>query len=48
MAAAVACWLKAYYPAIRIVGEAGCDQPAMRMDHLLPGAGSSAAMGEGL
>ena len=32
----------------RIVGEAGCDQPAMRMDHLLPGAGSNAAMGEGL
>jgi serine O-acetyltransferase len=27
----------------RIVGEAGCDQPAMRMDHLLPGAGSGAA-----
>ncbi len=27
----------------RIVGEAGCDQPAMRMDHLLPGAGSHTA-----
>ena len=25
----------------RIVGEAGCDQPSMRMDHLLPGAGTS-------
>jgi len=25
----------------RIVGEAGCDQPSMRMDHLLPSAGST-------
>jgi serine O-acetyltransferase len=25
----------------RIVGEAGCDQPSMRMDQLLPSAGSS-------
>jgi serine O-acetyltransferase len=24
----------------RIVGEAGCDQPSMSMDHVLPGAGS--------
>ncbi|MDG4649813.1 serine O-acetyltransferase [Roseibacterium sp. SDUM158017] len=24
----------------RIVGEAGCDQPSMRMDHLLPSAGT--------
>ena len=25
----------------RIVGEAGCDQPSMSMDHLLPGAGTA-------
>jgi threonine dehydratase len=29
MAAAVACWLKAYYPAIRIVGVEGVDQASM-------------------
>jgi len=28
----------------RIVGEAGCDQPSMRMDHLLPSAGSSSGI----
>ncbi|MHA7888146.1 serine O-acetyltransferase [Roseicyclus sp.] len=27
----------------RIVGEAGCDQPSMRMDQLLPSAGSSSS-----
>lgn len=30
MAAAVACWLKAYYPGIRIVGVEGVDQASMK------------------
>ena len=30
MAAAVACWLKAYYPAIRVVGVEGADQACMK------------------
>ncbi|WP_284264620.1 serine O-acetyltransferase [Roseicyclus amphidinii] len=37
-----ACKTVAGVPA-RIVGEAGCDQPSMRMDQLLPSAGSSSS-----